>query len=175
MASYFDQEEEFNERRKERRWNIPVPVRLKGTLADGAAFEEEAATADVSPSGLCVLISKNVRVKDRLVITAPEEQFEAPATVVSVNSLGNLNRIRMVFTPPAQFARAAADKRFIYDLGNENWVGYTLHGTYYNSKHAEFGRVEGSTIVRLGSDQVLFQLKLDRVYDTRGNCVGHII
>ena len=57
MGSYFDQEEEFSERRKEPRWNIPVPVRVKGTLADGTAFEEEAVTADVSPSGMCVLLS----------------------------------------------------------------------------------------------------------------------
>jgi PilZ domain-containing protein len=176
MASYFDQEEEFDERRKERRWNIPVPVRVKGTLADGTAFEEEAITADVSSTGMCVLIPRDVRVKDPLAIAAPEEQFEALATVVSVNPIGaNLNRVRMVFTPPAKFTRAGAAKKYIYDFATDNWVGYTMNGAYYNSKHEEFGRVEGSTVVRLGSDQVLFQLKIDRAYDTRGNCVGHLI
>jgi PilZ domain-containing protein len=176
MASYLDQEEEFDERRKERRWKIPVPVRLKGTLADGTAFEEEGVTADVSPSGMCLLVSKDLRVKDLVMIAAPEEQFEAPATVTSVNPLGaNLNRIRVAFTPPAEFTRQAAAKKYVYDYGSDNWVGYTAGGKYYNSKHEEFGRVEGATIVRLGSDQILFRLKLDRAYDMRGNCVGHII
>lgn len=176
MASFFEQQEEFNERRKEKRWNIPIPVRVKGTLADGTSFEEAATAADVSSSGMCVLIPREVRVKDRLLISAPEEQFEAPATVVSVNPAGaNLHRVRLAYVSPAKFSREAAAKKYIYDFATDNWVGYVANEKYYNSKHEEFGRVEGSTIVRTGSDQVLFSLKLGRAYDTRGNCVGHIL
>ncbi len=176
MGSYFEQGEEFDERRKERRWNIPIPVRVKGTLSNGAPFEEETITADAGPTGMCVLLSKEVRVKDSLLIVAPEERFESQATVVSVNPLGaNMNRVRLRFTPPATFSREAAVKKYIYDFAECNWVGYTEAGTYYNSKHDAFGRVEGSTIVRLDSDQILFRMKGDRVYDTRGNCIGHII
>jgi PilZ domain-containing protein len=176
MASYLEQDEEFDDRRKQRRWNLPIPVRVKGSLAGGASFEEETITTDVCPSGMCLLVSKELRVNDTLNIVAPEEKFEASATVVHVNPLGaNMNRVRVAFTPPAKFNRDAATKKYIYDFATENWVGYMVEGTYYNSKHEPFGQVKGSTIVRLDSDQILFGLKGDRAYDMRGNCIGHII
>jgi hypothetical protein len=176
MSPYFDQEEEFDERRKNRRWNIPVPVRVKGTLPDGAAFEEECITTDANAAGMCVLLSKEVQVKDSLVIVAPEEKFESPAMVISVDRLGaNLNRVRVNFTPPATFNRRAATKKYIYDFAMENWVGYMSDGVYYNSKHLPFGCIQGSTIRRADSEQILFHIKGDRVYDNRGNCIGHII
>ena len=170
MKSYFDEGEEFDDKRKERRWNLPIPVRVKGTLRDGAAFEEESITTEVGPFGMCVLISKDVHVNDTLVIVAPEERFESPAKVVSVHAVGaNKHRIRVHFTPPATFKREAAAKKYIYDLEENNWVGYMEAETYYNSKLEPFGRIQGTTIVRMDSDQV------ERVYDTRGNCIGHIM
>ncbi len=178
MTADFEQTEEFSERRreKEKRWNIPVPVRVKGTLPDGTAFEEECVTSDASPGGMCLLIPRGIRVKDTLVITAPEEQFEAPATVVSVSPLGeNLHRVRVRFNPPAKFNRQAAAKKYIYDYGSDNWVGYLMAGTYYNSKHEAFGRVQGETVVEAVLEHILFHLKGDKVYDTRGNLLGHLI
>ncbi len=176
MGSYFQHEEEFTEKRKERRWNIPIPVRVKGSLAGGATFEEETVTTDASSTGMCVLVSRELRLNDKVNIIAPEEQFEAVATVVRVNSLGgSINRVRVVFTLSTKFNRAAAAKKYIYDYASNNWVGYTFEGIYYNSKHEPFGTVKGSTIHRLDSDQVLFHLTKDRAYDTHGNCIGHII
>ena len=176
MASYIEEDRDFAEKRKERRWNIPIPVRVKGSLTGGATFEEETVTTDVSATGMSVLVTKELRIHDRLLITAPEEQFEAAATVVRVNSLGgNINRVRVAFTLSTKFNRDAAAKKYIYVFDQNTWVGYSFEGTYYNSKHEPFGRVMGSTIVRLDTDQVLFRLTKDRAYDTRGNCIGHII
>jgi len=88
--------------RKELRWNIPIPVSVKGVRRDGTEFNEETITADASPSGMCVLLTVALRKGDQVTVTAPEERFESSATVRYVSALGpGMNRIRVNF-PKAQ-------------------------------------------------------------------------
>ncbi|MFB3920876.1 MAG: PilZ domain-containing protein [Terriglobia bacterium] len=178
MASYLDEEPEGkpDHGRKEIRWNIPVPVRVKGRGSDGKEFDEESITADASPSGMCVLLPVSPRRGDTLTLTAPEEGFESPAAVTTVTPLGaNMNRVRLRFPAGTRFNRSAAARKYVYDFPSENWVGYIEGENYYNSKHEVFARLEGSRIMALDTGNLLFHLRGDRVYDLRGNCLGHLI
>ena len=178
MASYLDDESEGkpDHGRKEIRWNIPVPVRVRGKGPDGKEFEEESITADASPSGMCLLLTVSPRRGDTLTVAAPEEGFESPATVATVTPLGaNMNRVRVRFSAGSKFSRAAAARQYVYDFPSDNWVGYIETGDYYNSKHEPFARVEGNHIVALDSGSTLFTIRGGRVYDLRGNCLGHLI
>ncbi len=178
MAPLPEDEEqgESGERRKELRWNIPIPVRVSGRREDGTEFEEQTITADASPSGMCILLTVRLREGDRVSVTAPEEKFESPATVTDVNPLGpSMHRVRVGFAMDKPFSRTAAKKKYVYDYSWENWVGYISEGTYYNSKHEPFGKIQGLKILSLASGDVLFTIGKDRVFDVRGKCIGHII
>lgn len=178
MASYLDDDSEgkADHGRKEVRWNIPIPVGVKGTASDGKEFEEESITADASPSGMCVLLTVPLRRGDCVTVTAPEEGFESPATVATVSALGpNMSRVRVRFPLGSKFNRAAAARKYVYDFPSDNWVGYIELGNYYNSKHEPFARVDGNLIVALDSGNTLFTIRGERVYDLRGNCLGHLI
>ena len=178
MASYANDEAEGkpDHGRKEIRWNIPIPVRVRGTGSDGKEFEEESITADASPSGMCVLLTVPLRRGDQVTVAAPEEAFESLATVATVSALGpNMNRVRVRFPAASKFSRAAAARKYVYDFPSDNWVGYIESGNYYNSKHEPFARVEENHIVALDSGSTLFTIRGDRVYDLRGNCLGHLI
>jgi hypothetical protein len=162
--------------RKDPRWNIPVPVEVHGTQSDGTEFTEDGITADASVSGMCILVTANVRRGSQLRVKAPEESFEGLATVTDVDSLGpSMNRVRVRFTGGKKFTRTAAAKKYVYDPESGQWIGYLLEGTYYNSKHEPFGRLEGAKIISLESGQLLFVLRWDRVYDPHAKCVGHLI
>jgi len=178
MASYPDDEPEGkpDHGRKEIRWNIPIPVRVRGRGSDGKEFDEESITADASPSGMCVLLTVWPRRGESITVTAPEEGFESPATVTTVTSLGtNMNRVRVRFPAGSRFNRAKAARKYVYDFPSDNWVGYIENENYYNSKHESFARMEGNHIVALDSGSTLFTIRGDRVYDLRGNCLGHLI
>jgi hypothetical protein len=86
-----------------------------------------------------------------------------------------MNRVRVRFPQPGRFSRTAAARKYVYDYPSDNWVGYTFEGIYYNSKHEPFGKVEGGRIISLESGNTLFMLREERVYDLRGNCLGHLI
>lgn len=176
MAGYEQDEGHESEQRKEFRWNIPVPVFIKGIGKDGTEFTIETITTDASCSGMCILLTIELRRGDQVTVKAPEEGFESSATVQHVSALGpTMYRSRIVFPKNTRFIRDSAAKKYIYDYSSENWVGYILDGTYYNSKHEPFGKVEDSTITSLDSGAVLFHLRAGRAYDTRGSCIGHII
>jgi hypothetical protein len=176
MAGYEQDEGHESEQREELRWNIPVPVFIKGVRNDGAEFNEETITTDASPSGMCVLLTLELRTGDQVTVTAPEERFESSAAVMHVSALGpSMYRVRIVFPKNTRFARDSAAKKYVYDYAFGNWVGYILDGTYYNSKHEPFGKIEDNKIVSLDSETVVFRLRAGRAYDTRGKCIGHII
>lgn len=170
------EEEDAAESRRERRWNIPVQVTVKGTREDGTDFNEQTITTDASPGGMCLLLSFPLEKGDRVTVTAQEEGFESSATVSKVSPLGpNMNRVRIMFTKGKIFSREKAARRYFYDFELGNWVGYTLEGVYYNTKHEPFGKVEGSKILALDSGAVLFNIRSDRAYNEHGLCIGHII
>lgn len=178
MSAYLNEEPEgqLDHGRKELRWNIPIPVRVKGTASDGKEFDEESITADASPSGMCVLLTVPLRRGDQVTLIASEEGFESPATVATVTSLGsNMRRVRVRFPESRKFSRASAARKYIYDYPSDNWIGYIFEGIYYNTKHEPFARVEGNHILALDSGNTLFTIRADRVYDLRGNCLGHVI
>ncbi len=178
MEMEYEQEEtgQKSEERKELRWNIPIPVSVKGVRGDGTEFCEESITADASPMGMCLLLTVELRRGDQVTVIAPEEKFESSATVCFVSNLGpNMNRIRIKFPQGTKFDREAAPKKYIYDYHDADWVGYILEGTYYNTKHEPFGKVENNDILDLDSGAVLFRIRTGRVYDIRSYCIGHII
>ena len=174
---WFEEEEvRKSDERKELRWNIPIPVSIKGVRKDGTEFNEETITADASPSGMCVLLTVALHKGDQVTVTAPEEKFESSATIRYVSALGpSMNRIRINFPKSVRFTRESAAKKYLYDYHNEEWVGYILEDIYYNTKHQPFGKIENKKIVSLDSGAILFDLRADRAYDTHGNCIGHLI
>jgi hypothetical protein len=162
--------------RKELRWNIPIPVSVKGVRSDGTEFNEETTTTDASPSGMCFLLTSVLRKNDRLTVTAPDEGFESSAIVRWVSALSpGMNRSGINFSKTARFDRESAAKKYVYDYLVGNWVGYIFGDIYYNAKHQPFGKIENNQIVSLVSGAVLFSLRATRLYDTRGSCIGHII
>jgi hypothetical protein len=179
MEQFLNDEESGarSDHREERRWNIPIPVRVKGTRGgDGTEFEEETITADASPSGMCILLTVRLEMGEQILVVAPEEEFESPAVVVQVSSLGTgMNRARVQFPTGRKFGRAAAKKKYIYDYAAENWAGYICDGIYYNSKHEPFGKLEENLILSMSTGEILFRLARGRMFDQRGNCLGHII
>jgi hypothetical protein len=178
MQDEFDQERggQASDERKETRWNIPIPVTVRGTRADGTEFEEESITADASPSGMCLLLTVPLRRGSQVHIAAPEEGFESLATVTDTSTLGsNMNRIRVRFDESKKFGRQTAARRYVYDYASDSWIGYLFEGTYYNSKHEPFGRLEGPKIVSLETGKDLFVLRWGSFYDLRGNCLGHLV
>jgi len=178
MQEDFDQERrgDTSNARKEARWNIPVPVTVRATRPDGTDFEEESITADASPSGMCVLLTVALRRGSELHISAPEEGFEGRARVIDTSPLGsNMHRIRVRFEGDIRFGREKAARKYVYDHAADNWIGYLFEGTYYNSKHEPFGKIQGVKIVSLDTGRDLFVLRWDSLYDLRGNCLGHLI
>jgi hypothetical protein len=175
---WYEQEEEDRKsnQRKEPRWNIPIPVLVKGVRRDGTEFNEETITTDASPSGMCVRLTVVLRNGDQVTVTAPEEGFESSATVRAVSALGpGMNHIRLNFPKGARFTREFAAKKYVYDYYRGEWVGYIFDNIYYDTKHKPFGKIENNKIVSLVSGAVLFNLSAGRAYDTRGNCIGNII
>ena len=176
MSFELEEEERTSGKRKEPRWNIPIPVSVKGVRRDGTEFNEETTTADASPSGMCLRRTLALREGDQVTVTAPEERFESTATVRWVSALGpGMNRSGINFPKSARFNRESAAKKYVYDYWSGNWVGYISGNIYYNAKHKPFGKIENNKIVSLLSGSVLFDLSADRAYDPHGNCIGHII
>jgi len=175
--SYEQEEEDLkSNERKELRWNIPIPVSVKGVRRDGTEFNEETITTNVSPSGMSLPLTLELRKGDQVTVTAPEERFESSATVRWVSALGpGMNRISINFPKSVRFTRESAAKKYVYDYYRGEWVGYIFDNIYYNTKHEPFGKIENNKIVSLDSGAVLFNLRAGRAYDTRGNCIGHII
>lgn len=177
MREYTDEEGGGRpDNRNEIRWNIPIPVLVKGKDKAGKDFEEDTIAADASPSGMCLLLTVEPQRGAEVYVTASEEGFESPATVTSVSALGpGMNRVRLRFPKEKKFGRAAAARKYVYDFNSDTWIGYLFEGTYYNSKHEPFGKVEKSQIVSQDTGKVLFTLRWDCMYDLRGNCLGHLI
>jgi anti-sigma B factor antagonist len=177
-TGFYEDEEtrDGRHRRKDHRWNIPVPVRVKGTQPDGSEFEEETVTMDVSATGMSMFMNASAPIGGQVFVAAPEEQFESTATVIDATPVGpHRNRLRVVFPKQKKFTRALAEKKYVYDYSTDTWVAYITQGTYYNTKHLPFGKVEDSRILSFDSGELLFRMRMDRVFDLRMNCIGHII
>ena len=177
MGAYLEDEEtSHSEKRRSTRWNIPVPVHITIVRANGTTFEEDTITADVGATGMCLLLAQEVEKGDQVRIQAPEEGFESAASITRVSPLGaGMNRVRVMFPPENTFSRVAAAKKYVYDYESDNWVGYIFEGTYYNSKHEPFGKIEGESIMALDSGKLVFSIKGDRVYNLFKHCIGHIV
>lgn len=172
----YEEEEQDDDRRHERRWNIPVAVVVEGVGMDGKEFSEETITSDASPSGMCILLTRELLEKQQIKVTATDEKFESQATVRDVRPLGpNMNRVRVDFPKGREFNRDLATKKYIYDYEWANWIGYIVDNVFYSTKYEPLGRVEEFRIVAIDSETVLYRLREDRVYDEHAKCLGHII
>lgn len=170
------EQNEAENARKEVRWNIPVPVVVRGTYADGTEFEEEGTTEDASPSGMAIYLPAPVKQGSRIQVTVREEGFESSAVVTHSRTMGpSLHRVRVRFDGSKKYDRSAAARKYIYDASSSSWVGYIEGGIYYNSKHEAFGKLQGIKIVSLDTGQDLFVKKWDTFYDLRGNFLGRLI
>jgi hypothetical protein len=170
------EEKQDGDRRHERRWNIPVPVVVRGVGEDGIDFTEETITCNASPSGMCILLSRELQEKQQITVTAPDEQFESQATVRDVSPLGhNMNRVCVDFPKGKKFSRELAAKKYIYDYEWANWIGYIVDNILYSTKHEPLGKVEEFRIVAIDSEAVLYRLRGGRVYDEHAKCLGYII
>ena len=162
--------------RKEMRWNIPVAIVVRGTMADGKAFEEEGTTEDVSPSGMAVFLPARVGKGSHIHISARAEGFENPAIVTDARAMGpNMHRVRVRFEGPGKYDRTNSTRKFLYDVSASKWVGYLEGGIYYNHKHEPYGKLENAKVVSLDSGKTMFVQKRDSFYDLLGNFVGRLI
>jgi hypothetical protein len=162
--------------RKERRWNIPIPVRVRGKRSDGTEFDIASITADASPSGMRFILPASLPHGSQVHVIAPEEQFESPALVTTVSSLDSEHHlVRVRFTGEKQFERAAAAKKYAYDYHAQSWIGYLLEGIYYSSKHEPLGKLVGPRIVSLETGKDLFILRWDKLYSLHGNLIAHMV
>jgi hypothetical protein len=170
------QRNENENARKEVRWNIPVPVVVRGTLANGKAFEEEGTTEDASPSGMAIFLPAPIKKGSRLEITAQQEGFSSPAIVTDARPMGpSLHRVRVRFEGPKKYDRSASPRKYIYDASSSSWPGYFEGGVYYNRKHEAHGKLEGNKVISLDTGQDMFVKKADSFYDLRGNFLGRLI
>jgi uncharacterized cupin superfamily protein len=162
--------------RKEVRWNIPVPVVVRGTFADGTQFEDEGVTEDASLSGMAIFLPMPVKTGARLEITVREEDFHSSAVVTEGRAMGpNLHRVRVRFEGGQKYDRRRARRRYLYDASSSSWPGYVEDNIYYNTKHEAFGRLEGNRVVSLDDGQTMFVRRGDSFYDLRNNYVGKLI
>ena len=162
--------------RKERRWNIPIPVRVRGKRTDGTEFDFTSITADASPSGMRFTLSESLPHGSQVHVTAPEEQFESPALVTTVSSVDlDHHLVRVRFTGEKQFERTAAAKKYAYDYQALRWIGYLLEGIYYNTKHEPIGKLEGPRIISFETGKEIFILRWDKLYSLHGNVMAHMI
>ncbi|MBI4164926.1 MAG: PilZ domain-containing protein [Acidobacteria bacterium] len=170
------QQNEAENARKEVRWNIPVPIVVRGTYADGTKFEEEGTTEDASPSGMAIFLPAPIKKGSRLEITAQQEGFTSPAIVTDARAMGpSLHRVRVRFDGPKKYDRGAAARKFIYDTSSSSWAGYIEGGVYFNRKHEAHGKLEGHKVVSLDNGKDMFVKKGDSFYDLRGNFLGRLI
>jgi hypothetical protein len=96
-----------DERRRQRRVEAAIPVEVRGTDAQGAAFEDFAEAVDVSRRGLSILTKRDIPMFANLTVTIPgrgphrpgegPSDFFAEATVVRVAREGDLNRLGIRF------------------------------------------------------------------------------
>ena len=71
----------WQSQRKDRRFHIAVPVRIRGVDRRGNAFDREAWTLDVSAGGACIHVPEDLDLPRVVHITSEDYQFRADADV----------------------------------------------------------------------------------------------
>jgi hypothetical protein len=164
------------EKRVAYRWNIPIDVNVKGRTRDGTEFDESAITADVSSSGMSILLSRPLEGDDEIAVSVPGENFKSLARVIEVVPVETgMYRTRVNFPGETRYTREGARKRFVYDYALETWAGYILDGDYYDHKNRFVGSVEGNQVVSPLTGKITHTIKGDRVFSQSWQCVGHLI
>ncbi len=83
------------ERRKRKRVEMNVPIKVKGSDAQGNAFEEQTESLDISSNGVAFFLKQRVRVTSALELSVSrpnsKDVFEQKARVIRVeDSSGQL-------------------------------------------------------------------------------------
>jgi hypothetical protein len=80
------------ERRKRKRLQAKVPIKVKGSDADGNRFEEQTETLNISSSGVAFFLRRRIRVSSLLDLTLSQpnspESFNTKGRVVRVEDCG---------------------------------------------------------------------------------------
>jgi len=80
------------ERRKRQRVAVNVPVKVKGTDAQGNSFEERTESLDISSNGVAFFLKRRVRVTSFLEVSLSRPKssyvFEQRAQVIRVEDSG---------------------------------------------------------------------------------------
>lgn len=80
------------ERRKRKRVEMNVPIKVKGSNVQGTPFEEQTESVDISSNGVAFFLKQRVRVTSslELLLTRPNssEVFEQRGQVVRVEDSG---------------------------------------------------------------------------------------
>jgi hypothetical protein len=95
-----------NERRRSERLHIAVAVRLLGIDGDGEAFDFEAWTLDINPTGAAIQVPSEFAVPQRLHVRSDNYQFRADADVMVVWERAQPTRIIGVRIAPLTPATA---------------------------------------------------------------------
>jgi len=158
------------------RWNIPVEVHVKGRTHKGVEFEESAVTADVSATGMSILLTTLLEGEEDLDVTVLHEDFRSTAKVIEVITTGTgTYRTRVGFPPGVRYSREQAHVRFVYDYSLETWAGYIENGEYFDHKRRFVGNVEENKVVSPVTGKVTHTIKGDRVFSQSWQCVGHLV
>ena len=95
------------DQRSQKRIEAAVPVQIRGTDANGAAFDESTEALEVSRRGLSLLTKRNLPVFSSITVVLPgrgpkrpgerPSDFFAHASVVRVEKDGEMNRVSIRF------------------------------------------------------------------------------
>jgi hypothetical protein len=93
------------ERRKRKRLQVKVPIRVKGYDAEGNRFEEQTETLNISSSGVAFFLKRRIRASSSLDLTLSQpnnpENCNTKGRVVRVEdcTAGHVFRIAVKFDP----------------------------------------------------------------------------
>jgi hypothetical protein len=94
-----------DERRKQKRLQVKVPIKVKGSDADGNRFEDQTETLNISSSGVAFFLKRRVRVSSLLVLSLSHPDnpgtFNTKGRVVRVEdcAAGHVCKIGVKFEP----------------------------------------------------------------------------
>lgn len=91
----------FEERRRQKRVEVSIPIRVKGADAEGNRFEEVTKSINVSSDGACFLLKHCIKSGSTLELSLPLPRHLQKGVIRSAvyEALGFVNRVEGTITP----------------------------------------------------------------------------